>query len=118
MNSTLMRKTALLGFLSLSATMAFGNDIPTRDRVEYVLECMRSNPGPRQEMLYKCSCNLDALASEFSSVDEYVEAQTAANALSIGGERGAVLRESEEGKALAGRYRAAVAKAKKACFMN
>lgn len=117
MNTTMTRKTALLGLLTLSATMAQANDIPTVERVEYVLECMRSNPGPRQEMLYKCSCTLDALASEMSH-DEFVDGSTAANAMSIGGERGSVLRDSENAKAMAGKYRAAVAKAKKACFMN
>ena len=118
MNETTIRKALLLVLLSLSATLARGHDLPTIDRVEYVLDCMRANPGPRQEMLYKCSCNLDAVAGEFASHKDFVEAQTAFLAMSIGGERGAVMRDSEGAKALAGTYRTAVAKAKKACFMN
>lgn len=109
--------TTLIGvFFGLLPT-AHANDFPTIDRVEYVLACMRDNPGPRHEMLYKCACSIDSIAGDFS-YEQYVEASTAANAMSIGGERGGVLRDSEGAKELAGKYRGAVAKAKKACFIK
>lgn len=93
------------------------NDFPTVERVEYVLECMRNNPGPRQEMLYKCSCTLDELSKIYTH-EQFVDGSTVANALSIGGERGAVLCDSESAKEVAMSFRATVNKAKKACFLN
>ena len=118
MKKTTTRNAILIAILALGAPLAHGHDLPTIDRVAYVLECMRANSGPRQEMLYKCSCSLDSVATEFASNQEFVEARTTFLAMSIGGERGGVMRDSEEAKALAGKYRAAVAKAKQACFMN
>lgn len=118
MKKTPLRNAALLAILTLSAPLARAHDLPTIDRVEYVLECMRASSGPRQEMLYKCSCSLDSVAGEFASNQDFVEARTTFLAMSIGGERGSVMRDSEEAKALAGKFRAAVARAKKACFMN
>lgn len=103
--------------VSLATPVNAGNDIPTAERVEFVLECMRNNPGPRQEMLYKCSCTLDEMAKVFTH-DQFVDGLTAANAMSIGGERGAVLRDSEGAKTEAAGYRGVLAKAKKACFLN
>ncbi len=45
------------------------NDFPTVDRVLYVQECMKTNPGPSYEMVNKCSCALDALAREVKYED-------------------------------------------------
>lgn len=100
-----------------SATLVFANDIPTVERVEYVLECMRDNPGPGREMIYKCSCVLDNLAKTFSH-EQFVDGVTTAKALSISGERGSVLRDSEGAKAMAGAYRSALGDAKKSCFIK
>jgi hypothetical protein len=108
---------AVASLSSLAAPAAAGNDIPTVERVDFVLECMRSNSGPRQEMLYKCSCTLDELSKVFTH-DQFVDGLTAANAMSIGGERGAVLRDSEGAKTEAAGFRAVLAKAKKDCFLN
>lgn len=117
LNPLLVAIAALASFAAVAAPAAPGNDIPTAERVEYVLECMRANPGPRQEMLYKCSCTLDELAKYYNH-EQFVDGSTLANALSIGGERGAVLRDSESAKELAGSFRATVSKARKACFLN
>ena len=104
------------GLLALSAP-ALANDFPTVDRVLYVQECMRENPGPNFEMVNKCSCALDALASEVK-FDEYVEMSTIAKAMSIGGERGNDLRDNETLKPQLKRYRELQAKVKKACFIT
>ena len=61
--------------LLLASTLSQANDFPTVDRVLYVQECMRDNPGPNFEMVNKCSCALDALAREVK-FDEYVEMST------------------------------------------
>ena len=90
---------------------------PTVDRVLYVQECMRNHPGPHYEMVNKCACALDRLAQEVP-FNDYVDMSTAANASSIGGERGAYIRETESLQVGVRRYRALQAKVKKACFVT
>ena len=117
----MIRLPLLLGLLAFAATApsadAAGNDFPTVDRVEYVQECMRSHPGNRYEMLYKCSCTLDRIAAEIR-YDEYVELWTAANAISIGGERGAQLRDSKMSRDMAKKFRYIEESAQKSCFLR
>jgi hypothetical protein len=116
-----MRLPAMLGFLAFAATASVANaarnDFPTVDRVEYVQECMRDHPGSRHEMLYKCACTLDHIAAEIR-YDEYVELWTAANAISIGGERGAQLRDAKESQGMARKFRSIEEKAQKQCFLR
>ncbi len=110
-----------LGFLAFAAAApaagAAGNDFPTVDRVEYVQECMRNHPGSRHEMLYKCSCTLDRIAAKVR-YGEYVELWTAANAVSIGGERGAQLRDAQVSQDMAKKFRTIEGKAQKDCFLR
>ena len=116
-----MRLPAMLGFLAFAATAsaanAARNDFPTVDRVEYVQECMRNHPGSRYEMLYKCSCTIDRIAAEIH-YDEYVELWTAANAISIGGERGAQLRDAQISRDMAKKFQSVEEKAQKDCFLR
>ncbi len=100
-----------------SANAASANDFPTVDRVLYVQECMRAHPGPQFEMTSKCSCALDALATEIK-YDEFVTISTVGKALSIGGERGGAIRDAPSLGPLAKRYRELMAKAEKGCFLN
>lgn len=111
------RSLLAAGSLLALCAPALANDFPTVDRVLYVQECMRENPGPNFEMVNKCSCALDALASEVK-FDEYVEMSTIAKAMSIGGERGNDLRDNETLKPQLKRYRELQAKVKKACFIT
>ena len=92
------------------------NDFPTVDRVLYVQECMRAHPGPHYEMVNKCSCALDKLATELS-YDDYVTMSTAANATTIGGERGSYIRDAENLQVQIRQYKALQTKVKKACFI-
>lgn len=101
----------------LASSLAQANDFPTVDRVLYVQECMRNNPGPNYEMISKCSCALDKLASEVKFTD-YTNMTTITNAVSIGGERGGTLRDNETLKPQIARYRELQAKARKACFIG
>ena len=104
--------------LILVCGAAAANDFPTLDRVLFVESCVRDHPDrQRQEMLYKCSCALDAIASQFS-YEDYVELSTASDAGQIAGERGAAVRESGEGKSMAKEFRAARAKAYSGCFIQ
>lgn len=110
---------ALVAYLLLGASPAAArdNDFPTVDRVLYVQECMRSHPGGgHYEMVNKCACAQEHLAAEIS-YDNYVAMSTAANATTIGGERGGYIRDNEPLQDLIKRYRALQTKAKKACFV-
>jgi hypothetical protein len=111
------RSLSSLAALLVLAGPSLANDFPTVDRVVYVQECMRDNPGPNFEMVNKCSCALDALAREVK-FDEYVEMSTITKAMSIGGERGNDLRDNETLKPALKRYRELQAKVQKGCFIN
>jgi hypothetical protein len=118
-----MKKIISLLAISLMSGMAAAagkgqvNDFPTLDRVEYVLACARDASGSPRENIYKCSCVVDAIAERLS-YEQYVEYSTTANAFSIGGERGEVMRGYNEGKELSGKFRKVQAEARKACFMR
>ena len=114
---TLLRLAITSCCLLGAAAPARANDFPTVDRVLYVQECVRNNPGPHYEMINKCSCALDRLASEVKFSD-YVNMSTIVNATSIGGERGGQLRDNETVKPQIARYRDLQAKARKACFIG
>lgn len=96
--------------------LAQANDFPTVDRVLYVQDCMRNNPGPYYEMVNKCSCALDNMAGDVK-FDDYVTMVTVVNAISIGGERGGELRDNETIKPQIKRYRELQQKVQKACFI-
>ena len=105
------------GYFFLHDSEAQIVDYPTLDRILFVEECLRAHPQRlRQEMIYKCACALDSLAGEIP-YSEYTDQATAANASSIAGERGSVLR-GDAVMALARRYRDSVAKAEKACLIR
>lgn len=103
--------------LSTTTVAALANDFPTVDRVLYVQECMRDNPGPNFEMVNKCSCALDALAREVK-YDDYIEMSTISKAISIGGERGSELRDNETVKPALKRLRELQAKVQRGCFIH
>ena len=107
---------AAIGTL-LAAVPAAAFDYPTAERVNYVMACMRDHPGPHYEMVNKCSCAIDALARDVS-LDDFVAMSTAANASTIGGERGSYIRDSEDLQAQIRRFRDLQAAAKKGCFIQ
>ena len=93
------------------------NDFPTRARVEFVLDCMRSSKAPAEEAMYKCSCAIDEIAGKVDYAT-WVELSTVANATTIAGERGGVLRDMKDGRKLSASFRELQAEAKKRCFMR
>jgi hypothetical protein len=110
--------SALVLSLATVCGVAAANDFPTIERVLFVENCVRDHPErQRQEMLYKCSCALDAIAAEFR-YDEYVELSTAFDAGQVAGERGAAVRESNSGQDMSKRFKAARAKAFTSCFIQ
>ena len=75
------------------APIAQANDFPTRARVEFVLDCMRSSKAQPQESMYKCSCAICDIAAKVDYAT-WVDLSTIANATTIAGERGGVMRDT------------------------
>lgn len=92
-------------------------DYPTVDRVEYVHVCMRDHPEQAQAMVYKCSCAIDAIAKQMT-YEQFIESSTAANAYTIGGERGETVRNYAPAKKLADKFKDIQAQARKGCFIE
>jgi hypothetical protein len=115
-----MRLSSLSAFFMLAANAVplsvFAHDFPTTARVEYVLECMKTNNG-KYEYLYKCSCAVDEIAKQVP-FDEYVEISTAMRHQTLGGERGAVFRDPVNVKGMAGKYKTIERRAADACFVK
>jgi hypothetical protein len=115
MNSILRFSATAL--VALAFAPAFANDFPTTARVEYVLDCIKNSKAPVNEMVYKCSCAVDNIASKVK-YETWVDLQTVALGTSIAGERGGVIRDMKDGRKLISNYRDLQAKAKHACFIN
>jgi hypothetical protein len=107
----------LPALLAATGAAHAANDFPTVDRVLYVQTCMKSHPGPSFEMTNKCSCALDALASQVK-YDDYVTMITVTNAMSIGGERGGAIRDAPSLEPQVKRYRELQSKVEKGCFIG
>jgi hypothetical protein len=102
---------------ALAAVPARANDFPTTARVEFVLGCMKGTKHPLQEMVYKCSCAIDHIASKVD-YDAWVELATVANAITMAGERGGEIRDMKDGRKIAAQYRDLQAQARHACFID
>ncbi len=115
--TTTALRAALLAALALTGLAACANDFPTADRVLYVEDCLRANPGPYFEMVNKCSCAVDALAAQVK-YEEYAQMQTISNGMTIGGERGGAIRDVPTLQPELKKYRELQLKVKKSCFIN
>jgi len=112
-----MLRTCIAAALATAAPLlAAANDFPTQARVEYVLSCMRDND-MRQDALYKCSCAVDAIAEKVS-YEQWVDLSTVANATTIAGERGGVIRDIKDGRKIIGTYKEMQEQARKGCFLE
>ena len=103
--------------LFIWAPWAQGNDFPTRARVEYVLDCMRTSKATPQESMYKCSCAIDEIAAKVD-YETWVNLSTVANATTIAGERGGVLRDMKDGRKMVTQFRELQADARRRCFLK
>ena|SRR5437867_5238526 len=105
-------------WLSLAAAQfTHANDFPTQARVEFVLDCMRTSKASPQESMYKCSCAIDVIADKVD-YNTWVELSTIANATTIAGERGGVIRDLKDGRKMIASFRELQDNAKKSCFLN
>lgn len=103
--------------LAAAATPAgavVGNDFPTAARADYVFACMASN-GQTQEMLYKCSCSIDAIAGKMS-YDQYVQAETIMRMRAIAGEKTGAFRDAPWTQEVIDLLNRAQAEAELQCF--
>ena len=90
------------------------NDYPTSARADYVYACMKAN-GETQEVLQKCACSIDIIASVIP-YDRYVAAATIVSMSQVTGPVGAEFRSTESAKATLEEFRRAQAEAEVRCF--
>jgi hypothetical protein len=90
------------------------NDYPTSARADYVFGCMKAN-GETQELLQKCSCSIDVIAS-IIPYDRYVTAETILSMSQVTGPVGSEFRSTELARLALQEFRRAQAEAEIRCF--
>ena len=90
------------------------NDYPTAARADYVFGCMKAN-GETQELLQKCSCSIDVIAS-IIPYDGYVTAETILSMSQVSGPVGSEFRSTEPARLALQDFRRAQAEAEIRCF--
>lgn len=93
------------------------NDFPTRDRVEYVLNCVAQHGGLTFINQYACGCKIDKIAEKMRFA-EYEAAKTFSLLKSTPGEAGGVFRDPKQSKDLRKQMKDAEAYAEKNCFVK
>jgi len=133
-----MRHHNSLSFLSIALTVAltgcsttqekpaepaaaqaapFVSDYPTRDRVEYVLNCVAQHGGLTFITQYACGCKIDKIAEKLKFSD-YEAAKTFSYLRSTPGDAGGVFRDPAQSKDLRKQLKEAEAYAEKNCFVK
>jgi hypothetical protein len=90
------------------------NDYPTAARADYVFGCMKAN-GETQEILQKCSCSIDVIAS-LIPYERYVTTETILSMSQVTGPVGSEFRSTEPAKLALQEFRRAQAEAEVRCF--
>src|SRR3984893_6492123 len=115
---TLFRSSALLAVATVAAIPHAPaedlNDYPTAARADYVFGCMKAN-GETQELLQKCSCSIDVIAS-IIPYDRYVTAETILSMSQVTGPIGSEFRSTEQARLAMQEFRRAQAEAEVRCF--
>ena len=113
----LVKRICLILVLASAANPAAGHSVdeyPTAARVEYVMGCMAVN-GQTPEMLRKCSCSIDFVASVIF-YEKYVQIETILRMRQLHSERTAVFRESMWANSLIDELKSVEAEATLECF--
>lgn len=110
-----MIKVVPLALLLGLSSIAVANDFPTRDRVEYVLNCLQDMGRNSMDDLQTCSCRVDSIASEMS-FEIYDYAVTYDRNKRMTGEKGGVFRDNKAAKAFSKQLVAAEEIAKGQCI--
>lgn len=100
-----------------SAAAVLPNDYPTRDRVDYVLECVAKHGGLSYINQYACGCKIDKIAEQLSFAD-YESARTFVQMQKTPGENGAPFRDPKQSKDMRTKLKEAEANAEKLCFVK
>jgi poly-beta-hydroxyalkanoate depolymerase len=90
------------------------NDYPTSARADYVFGCMKAN-GETQEILQKCSCSIDVIAS-IIPYERYVTTETILSMSQVSGPVGSEFRSTEQARLAVQEFRRAQAEAEVRCF--
>ena len=94
------------------------HNYPTRDRVEYVFNCIAKHGGKLDYVTqYACGCKIDKIAEKLT-FEEYEAATTFTMLRSTPGEKGAVFRDPKQSKDLRTRLKEAEAYAESSCFVK
>jgi hypothetical protein len=96
-------------------------DYPTRDRVEYVLNCIAQKDGNLSKMnyvtQYACGCKIDKIAEKLSFAD-FEAAKTFGYLSKQAGDAGGVFRDPSQAKDLKTRMKEAEDYAQHSCFVK
>lgn len=126
MKHTMIVGTALLSILTACSTTrekveqestTYINEYPTRDRVDYVLQCIAKHGGLTYINQYACGCKIDKIAEKMSFAD-FEAATTFGYMRKTPGESGSAFRDPEESKRLKKLMQEAEAYAEKMCFVK
>lgn len=93
------------------------NDFPTRERVDYVLECVAKHGGLNYINQYACGCKIDKIAEQLT-FEEYEAARTFTQMIKTPGEAGSAFRDPQQSKDLRTKLKEADSAAEKACFVK
>lgn len=96
---------------------SFLNQYPTRDRVDYVLNCVAKHGGLNYVNQYACGCKIDKIAEKLTFKD-YEEAVTFGFMSKTAGENGAAFRDPKQSKELKKTIQAAEDNAEQSCFVK
>jgi hypothetical protein len=105
-----------------AVTTPLVNDYPTRDRVEYVFNCIAQHVGNLSKLdyvtQYACGCKIDKIAEKLNFAD--YEAAKTFGYLSKGqtGDAAGVFRDPAQAKDLKTRMKEAEEYAEKSCFVK
>ena len=114
-----MLKRAVAAAGIVSGVLAIGgpalaNDYPTDVVADYVIGCMVSN-GETQDMLRRCSCSIDTIAS-ILPYDKYEKAETVLTMQQVSGDQGTIFKSMKSLKLMVDELRLAQIEADFRCF--
>jgi hypothetical protein len=99
------------------APAVLANDYPTRDRVEFVLNCVAQHGGLSYINQYACGCKLDKIAEKLS-FNDFEAAKTFSYLKSMAGDNGGMARDPKQSKDLRKQLKEAEESAEKSCFVK
>lgn len=102
---------------NVSESKNYLNEYPTRDRVEFVLNCVAQHGGLSYITQYACGCKIDKIAEKMTFA-EFDAAKTFSYLKSTAGEAGSAFRDPKQSKDLRKLLKEAEEYAEKSCFVK